>query len=97
MGNKLAAYVGFAKRSRKIALGVGAVEALKSPPPLLIADSGASENTKKKIEKLRTRFACPLVYVEDLEGITGKAFCKLAAISDENLARAIGREAGIMN
>ena len=57
-----------------------------------MADRSASENCRKEIEKIRKRMNCPLVEVDDLEGMTGKAYCKLAAVREENLARAILRE-----
>ncbi len=89
MDGKLSAYLGFALRARKIALGVNAVSALSGGVYVLVADRSASENTKKEIARLARKFACPLVEVDGLENSVGKDFCKLAAVRDENLARAI--------
>ncbi len=93
--NKLSAYIGFARRARKLVLGVNAAEACRGRVYLLLADERASENTKKQIEGLAKKFSCPVVTVSGLEELTGKAYCKLAAMQEENLARAILRAAGI--
>ena len=87
--NKISSYVGFALRARKLVLGVGAIEACRGKVYLLLADKSASENTKKQIGSLAKKFSCPVLEVEDLEGLTGKHVCKLAAMQEENLARAI--------
>ncbi len=92
--NKIAAYLGFALRARKVVLGVGAAQTAHGIC-LLVVDRTASENSRKEIEKIRKRENCPLVEVDDLEGMTGKAYCKLAAVREENLARAILRETEI--
>ncbi len=86
--NKLGAYIGFARRAGKLTVGVNAVKALRGKVYLLLLDSGASENTKKETESLKSRFSCPLVVVENLESLTGKPMCKLAAMQEEHLARA---------
>lgn len=91
--DKMKAYLGFALRARKLVLGVNAVKVTRGRVDLLIADKGASPNTKKEIESLKKRFSCPLVWVEDLEDLTGKAHCKLAAMKEEHLAKAILGEA----
>ncbi len=92
MADKINTYLGFALRARKITLGVNAIKAERGKVYLLLADLGASENTKREIGRLKEKFQCPLYYIEDLEGRTGKAYCKLAALREEELARAIVRE-----
>ncbi len=92
MEDKRRTYLGFAKRAGKLTLGVNAVKASKSKIYLLIADMGVSSNTKKEIERLQKRMGCPLVFVEDLEELTGKDFCKLAAVTEEHLAEAARKE-----
>lgn len=87
--NKIAAYLGLARRAGKLALGVNAVSVCKSGVYLLVADESASENTKKEIAKLARRFGCPVLWTGDLESVTGKSYCKLAAVREENLASAI--------
>lgn len=92
--NKIEAYLGFALRARKLVLGVNAAKAIRGRVYLLVADRTASPNTKKEIGDLKRRFSCPLIEVDDLEGLTGKAYCKLAAMCEENLARATLEAAG---
>lgn len=86
--NKLTAYFGFAKRAGQLTLGVNATACGKKFF-LLAADLAASPNTKKEISKLRERFACPLVWLEDLGELVKKEGCKLAAVRSESLSQAI--------
>lgn len=90
--SKTATYLGFARRAGKLTLGVQAASTVKRGVFLLVADETVAKNSRKEIEKLQKRFACPLLFVQDLETMTGKAFCKLAAVRDEHLAAAIIRE-----
>lgn len=90
--SKTASYLGFARRAGKLTLGVQAAATVKKGVFLLVADVTAAKNSLKEIEKLQKRFGCPLVFTEDLGGMTGKASCKLAALRDEHLAAAILKE-----
>ncbi len=92
MSGKIETYLGFARRAGKLIAGVNAVKASGGRIFLLVADRSASENTKKEIAKLKSRFSCPLAEVGNLEEITGKPLCKLAAVCEEHLAGAILRE-----
>lgn len=87
-GNKIASYLGLARRAGKLTLGVQAASSAKGVF-LLVADEAVAENNRKEIEKLKKRFSCPLLYVAGLEELTGKANCKLAAVREEHLAAAI--------
>jgi len=87
--SKTASYLGFARRSGKLTLGVGGAQTLKRNVYLLVADSSVAKNSKKEIEKLQVRFSCPLLYAENLGEMVGKEGCKLAAVRDEGLADAI--------
>ena len=86
-GSKAASYLGFARRAGKLTLGVNAVETVKSCY-LLVADESLTQNSRKKIEKMRERLNCPLVYCDGLGDMVGRPGCKLAAVRDENLAKA---------
>ena len=86
--SKTESYLGFARRAGKLTLGINGTAAQKKVY-LLVADESASENSKKQIQKLKARFSCPLVFVEDLGTMAGKEGCKLAAVRDEGLAAAI--------
>ena len=74
-------------------LGVNAVETIRSCH-LLVADESLSQNSRKKIEKLREKLGCPLVYCDGLGDMVGKPGCKLAAVRDESLAKAIETSVG---
>ncbi len=87
--NKIKTYLGFARRAGKLPLGVNAAKCVRGRVYLLVADSGASPNTKKEIENLKNRFSCPLIEVDGLEELTGKPLCKLAAVREEHLAQAV--------
>lgn len=90
MAGKVESYVGFCIKARKIALGSGTIDMLKKGVYLLIVCSSASDNTFKVALKYKNRFSCPLVICKiGLENVVHKPDCKLAAIKDEGLARAI--------
>ncbi len=90
MAGKVESYLGFCLRARKIALGSGSVDVLKKGVYLIIVCSTASENTFKLAIKYKNRFSCPLIVCKaGLENAVHKAGCKIAAIRDGELARAI--------
>ena len=87
--SKALAYLGFARKSGNLRAGVNAVSTLKKVN-LLIVCSTASLNTVKEADKLAAKFACPLMETKiSAEEISGKENCKLLAVTDANLARAI--------
>ena len=90
--SKIAAYFGFAKRAGKLTLGVNAAETLKKQVFLLAADESTQKNSRKTIAKLQEKFSCPLLWFENLGELVGREGCKLAAVREENLAKAITEE-----
>ena len=84
---KAATYLGFAKRAGKLTLGVNAAMALRTCY-LLVADANVGKNSKKEIEKLKIKFSCPLVYIENLGDVVARPGCMLAAVREEHLAKA---------
>lgn len=89
--SKTASYLGFARRAGKLTLGVNAAATLKRGVYLLVADESVAKNSRKEIEKCQTRFGCPLIFIDGLGTIVGKESCKLAAVRDEELAKAVLR------
>lgn len=87
--NKTASYLGLARRAGKLTLGVGAVNALRGGVYLLVADEDVSPNTRKKIEKLQKKFACPLIYIKGAGALAGAPTRMLAAVREEHLASAV--------
>lgn len=95
MAGKVETYLGFCLRARKIAVGGGSIETLKKGVYLLIVCSSASENTLKVALKYKNRFSCPLLICKvGLENVLHREGCKLAAVRDAGLAKAILANAG---
>ncbi|MDE6598199.1 MAG: hypothetical protein K2K60_06140 [Clostridia bacterium] len=88
--SKVKTYIGFCIKSRKIALGAGAIDTLKGGVYLLIADGAAAKNSQRLALKYKNRFSCPLLICkENFEEVVNKPLCRLAAVKDKNLADAI--------
>ena len=83
-------YIGFCIKAGKISLGAGAIDMLRGGVYLLIADKNCAKNSKRLALKFKNRFGCPLVLCnENFEVKVNKPGCKLAAIRDRELAKAI--------
>lgn len=91
MNSKIFTYVGFSKRSGKIRLGVNAVAFYKGRIPLMIVCGTASDNTKKDAAKLAKKHGAKLLVSlsDKVEDLASKPNCKLIAVLDDNLAKAI--------
>jgi len=87
---KIEAYLGFALKARKIKLGAGTIDLAKGGVYLVLVCSSASENTFKTAIKFKNRFSCPLMVCKTrLENAVNKSGCKIAAVCDESLSKAI--------
>ena len=88
---KIVSYIGFALRARKIKAGVNAIGTVKRGIYLLIMGESAAPNTKKEALSLAARHHAKIVVTKDilLADIVGKENCKLVALTDRNLSRAI--------
>ncbi len=91
--SKAESYIGFCIKAGKLTCGFNAVEQQKKDVFLLLLCHTATENAQKSALKLKNRFGCEMLVScgRTLEEITGKVNCKLAAVRDHNLARAILR------
>lgn len=90
MAGKVETYLGFCLRARKITLGTGSIDTLKSGVSLIVVCSTASDNAFKLAQKYAARHACPLVICKcGLENVLHREGCKMAAVRDERLAEAI--------
>ncbi len=89
--SKAESYIGFCRKAGKLTCGFNAVEVQKKGVYLLLLCGGASENAKKSAQKLAGRFACELLVpkAKPLAELVGKENCRLAAVRDEGLAKAI--------
>ncbi len=84
--SKFETFIGFAIRKRALITGLNSVESLKRAYLILVCES-ASENTKKQALDFARKFNCEAVLCKiPLEDITGKLNCKIAAVTDKNLA-----------
>ena len=91
INSKPITFIGFAIKARKVRFGVGAVSTLKPKVPLLILCDTASDNTKNDAVKLSKKLHSTLLIATGVkvEEIVYKEKCKLIAITDEGLAKAI--------
>lgn len=91
---KIETYLGFCLKAGKITLGVDRSETLKRAN-LLLWDPTLSENSREKALRLRERLHCEAIVCEgtELSALLHRPGCKLAAVTDKNLAEAILREA----
>ena len=89
--SKAESYIGFCIKAGKLTCGFNAVEALKKDVYLLLLCYTTTENGKKSAEKLQKRFGCEMLLFrgKTLEDATGRKGCKLAAVREKNLAKAI--------
>ena len=91
MQDKIVSYIGFAVKARKVKLGVNAIDTVKSGVCLLVVCASAAKNTQKEAVSFAKKFNCKLVISKTylLEDIVHKENCKLMAILDRQLAKAI--------
>ena len=88
--SRIETFIGFSIKSGKISLGSGAIDTLKGGVFLLIVSADAAKNTQKLAIKFKNRFNCPLLICKsEFDRIVNKPDCKLAAIRDRQLAKAI--------
>ena len=87
--SKVETYIGFAIKKRSLITGSDSVTRLKKAYVIIICAS-AGENAKSEAHKISKKLKCPLVESKILlEDLTGKLNCKIAAVTDQNLAAAI--------
>lgn len=88
--SKIETYIGFAIRANKYRLGVNSINTLKKVKLLLLCETSA-KNTRIEAVKLSKKFHCQIILSKGktIEEITGKELCKLMAITDASLAKAI--------
>lgn len=87
---KIISYIGFAARARKIVYGVDCV--VKKPRvKVIILSPEAGENTTKQIKAYAEKTKSPLIVLDgaSLDEILKKNNCKVIAVTDPSLAKAI--------
>ena len=92
--DKALTFLGFALRKRAVVKGFNAV-AYQKRVNLLILCKTASENAVKEAKALATKMHAPLLSSNTpIEELVYKENCKLIAVTDKDLARAILENAG---
>lgn len=88
---KIATYIGFARRARKVKVGVNAISTVKGRIPLMLVCATASENTLSDAKSLAKKHGAKLVMTKSItvEDFFDKENARLAAILDDSLAKAI--------
>lgn len=87
--SKVETFIGFSVKARVLVTGSDAVDRLKKAYLILICAS-ASENTAKLASVCAKRLNCPLMTCKiPLQDLCNKSNCKIAAVTDKNLATAI--------
>ncbi len=88
--SRIETFIGFCIKKGKLTLGSGAVDTLKNGVYLLIVSADASQNTLKIAVKFKNRLHCPLLICKtDFERVVNRVGCKIAAVRDRGLAKAI--------
>ena len=84
-------YLGFAKKAGKLKAGVNAISTLRGAIPLMILCDSASDNTKKEAAALSKKHGSKLYLSKEVtvEKLVNKENCKLVAVLDDSLAKAI--------
>ena len=92
MDEKAKAILGFAVKGRKLILGIDNIEKYQGRIYSVYYDGGLSEKSQKNIAYIAEKKKAVLIKSETpIESITGKKYCKAAALTDKNM------HDGIMN
>lgn len=88
--SKLITYLGFSIKAGKITFGIDRMEKLRKAK-LLLYDEDLSDNSKKQANKFAAGWCCPVIVCKEipLAELLHKKGCKAAALTDENLAKAV--------
>lgn len=91
MPDKIISYIGFAIRARKIKMGVNACNTIKGGVGLFVLCHTAQKNTVKEAISLAKKHGVKIVLSKTylLEDVVHKENCKLVAILDRQLSKAI--------
>ncbi len=88
--SKIETFIGFCVKSRNLTYGGEAIERLRGGVYALIMCSSSAKNTQKLALKCKEKFSCPLIVCySGLENAVNKSGCKLVAVRDMALAKAI--------
>lgn len=90
---KIVSYLGFSIKAGKLVFGLDNAEKLKRGC-LLLYGQNLADNSKKHAQAVADRLACPvLIYRGELGELLHRPGCKVAVVTDRNLADAIVKTA----
>ena len=87
---KIESYIGFAIKSRKVVFGIDNIKIARKRMYLIVLCPTASENLKREAEYFSGTKEIPLIMTDvPLDELTFKNNCKIAAIMNKSLAKAV--------
>ena len=88
--SKIESYIGFSIRAGKCTFGLNSVQTLKKAKVIIVCKS-ASDNTKKEGKKIANKLKAKLFFTSAclLDDYTHRENCKIIAIGEPSLAKAI--------
>ena len=86
---KIASYIGFSLKARKIIYGYDSILASKKRISLILCDVSLSENSRKKVVRFAEERNIPLYLIEELSEYFGEKRIKCVGLTEEHLASAI--------
>jgi len=89
---KVATYIGFSIKARKIVYGYESVIAAGKKIRLILCSDDLSENSLKKVRRFADEVAVPFVVVEELAEYFGGKKIKCVGLVEEHLASATAKE-----
>ena len=89
--SKAETFIGFSIKSRKIVWGLDNVLKSRPTPKLIIACKTLTENSEKKLTTYATQKGVKVLKLIDktLNMVVGRENCKVIALTDTNLAKAV--------
>ena len=88
--NKIKSYIGFAIKSGQIVYGIDNIEVYRKKIHLIIVSNTISDNTISKLQNIASKRNYDVIRLEsNLEDITKRKNCKIIAITNFELAKAI--------
>ncbi len=88
--NKIKSYIGFAIKSGQIIYGLDNIEVYRKKIHLILVSNTISDNSLEKIQKLANQRNLDILCLDDsIENITKRKNCKILAITNFELAKAI--------
>ena len=89
---KIASYIGFSVKARKVVYGYESVLLAKKRIYLILCDKSLSENSLKKVVRFGEQYDVKWRLIDDLSDYFGGKAIKCVGLAEEHLASAIETE-----